>query len=159
MGISNISDHIHIKIKMPNPSQEAPVSSKVSTKDWKDMDILCTFKMKKGSKNLDHGCIRDQWPDANQNQDAKHHSGTSIVLQRPQTGLKGYWWSLHLQNQDREPRFGAWNMGQIESIRMNIKMPNPNQEPQASSKLICKGSLENGCFKDRLPWFWKMAGF
>ena len=69
MGISKTSDHIQINIKMPNPSQEPPVSSKFLNKDWKDMDILCTFKIKIESQNLDHGYIKDRWPYLNQDQD------------------------------------------------------------------------------------------
>ena len=46
MGISKTSGHIQIKIKMPNPSQEPPASSKAPDKDLKDMDVLCTFKIK-----------------------------------------------------------------------------------------------------------------
>ena len=32
--------------KMPNPIQEPPASSKVQNQDLKDMDVLCTFKIK-----------------------------------------------------------------------------------------------------------------
>ena len=46
MGISNTSDHIQIKIKMPNPSQEPPASSKAQNEDLKEMYVLCTFKIK-----------------------------------------------------------------------------------------------------------------
>ena len=46
MGVSKTVDHIQIKIKMPNPSQELPVSSKAPNKDLKDIDILCIFKIK-----------------------------------------------------------------------------------------------------------------
>ena len=60
MGISKTSDHIKIKIKIPNPSQEPPASSKAPNEDLKDMDVLCTFKIKIESQNLDHGCIKDQ---------------------------------------------------------------------------------------------------
>ena len=52
--------------------------------------------------------IKDQWPYPNQYQDAKPQSGTSSVLQSPKWGLKGHGCSLHLQNQDREPKFGSW---------------------------------------------------
>ena len=38
------SDHIQIKIKMPNPSQELPVTSKAPNGDLKDMHVLCTFE-------------------------------------------------------------------------------------------------------------------
>ena len=56
IGISKTSDHIHIKIKMPNPSQEPPVSSKAPNEDLKDMDVLCTFKIEMESQNLNLGC-------------------------------------------------------------------------------------------------------
>ena len=52
MGVSKTSDHIQIKIKMPNPSQEAPASLKAPIEDLKDMDVLCTFKIK--IKVLEH---------------------------------------------------------------------------------------------------------
>ena len=35
------------------------------------MYVLCTFKMKKESKNLEYGCIKDQGPYPNEDQDAK----------------------------------------------------------------------------------------
>ena len=43
MGVSKTSDHIQIKINMPNSSQEPPASSKVPNEDVKDLDVLCTF--------------------------------------------------------------------------------------------------------------------
>ena len=54
------NDHIQIKIKMANPNQEPPASSKAPNEDLKDMHVLCTFKMKIESQNLDHGYIKDQ---------------------------------------------------------------------------------------------------
>ena len=83
MSLSKTSDHIQIEIKMLNPSQEPPASSKTPNQDLKDMDVLCTFKIKIESQNSDHGCIKDQWPYPNQDQDAKPQSGTSSVLQNP----------------------------------------------------------------------------
>ena len=62
MGLSKTSDNIQIEIKMPNPSQEPPASSKAPNQDLKDMDVHCTFKIKIESKNLDHGYIKGQWP-------------------------------------------------------------------------------------------------
>ena len=59
IGISKTSDHIQIKIKMPNPSQEPPASSKAPNEDFKDIGVLCTFKIKKKSHNLDYGCIKN----------------------------------------------------------------------------------------------------
>ena len=104
MAVSKTSDHIQIKIKMPNPSQEPPVSSKAPNEDLKDMDILCTFKIKIESQNLDHGCFKNQWPHPNQDEDAKPQSGASSVLQSPKSGLKGHECSLHFQNQYRESK-------------------------------------------------------
>merc|ERR1711954_45240 len=100
------SGNIQIKIKMSNPSQEPPASSKAPNEDLKDMDVLCTFKIKRESQNSDHGCVKDQGPYPNQCQDAKPQSGTSSILQSPKSGLKGHGCSLHFQNQDREPKFG-----------------------------------------------------
>ena len=60
MSLTKISDHIQIKIKKQNPSVEPPASSKAPNQDLKDMDVLCTFKIKIESKNSDHVCIRDQ---------------------------------------------------------------------------------------------------
>ena len=59
MGVLKTNDHIQIKIKMPNPSQEPPASSKAPNEDLKDMDILCNFKIKIESLNSDHGYIKD----------------------------------------------------------------------------------------------------
>merc|ERR1712081_159677 len=73
-----------------------------------DKDVLCTFKIKIERQNLDHWCIKAQWPYLNQYQDAKPKSETSSVLQSPKRGLEGHGCSLHLQNKDREPKFGSW---------------------------------------------------
>ena len=58
--VSKTSDNIQIKIKMPNPSQEPPVSFKAPNVDFKDMDVLCNFIIKIESKNLDHWYINYQ---------------------------------------------------------------------------------------------------
>merc|ERR1711954_327992 len=83
MLVSNTSDYIEIKIQMPNPSQEPPASSKAQNEDFKDIDVLCTLKIKIESQNLDHGYIKDQWPYLNQYTDAKPQSETSSILQSP----------------------------------------------------------------------------
>ena len=70
------SYYIQIKKNMSNASQEPPVPSKAQNKDIEDIDVLCTFKIKIESQNLDHGCVKDQWPYMNQDQDAKPQSGT-----------------------------------------------------------------------------------
>ena len=102
---NKVPDHIKIKIRMSNPSQEPPASSKTPNQDMKDMDVLCTFKIKIESQNSDQGCVKDPWPYWNQDQDAKSQSETSGILQNPKWGLKGHGCSLHLQNPDRKPKF------------------------------------------------------
>ena len=108
MCVSKTSAYIRIKIKMPNPSQELPLSSKAPNQDFKEIDVLCTFKIKIESQNSDHGCTRDYWPHPNQDQNAKPQSGTNSILQSPKAGIKEHGCSLHLQKQDREPKFGIW---------------------------------------------------
>ena len=51
--------NIQIIIKMQNPSQEPPVSSNAPNQDFKDMDVLCTFKIKLEIRNSEHGHIKD----------------------------------------------------------------------------------------------------
>ena len=126
MGVPKTSDNIQIIIRMPNPSQEPPVSSKALNEDLKDKDVLCTFKIKIESQNLDHGYIKDQWPYPNQDQDAKPHSGTSSVLQSPKWGLKGHGCSLHLQNEEREPIFGSWVYQRPVTYKINFEKKNWN---------------------------------
>ena len=60
MNVSKTIDHIHIKIKMPNPHQEPPAFSKAPNEDLKDMNVLFTFKIKLESGNFDSGYIKDQ---------------------------------------------------------------------------------------------------
>ena len=57
MDVSKTCDHIKIKIKMPNPSQEPPASSKAPNEDLKYIEVLCTFKINIESNNFDLGCI------------------------------------------------------------------------------------------------------
>ena len=88
--------HIQIKIKMQNPSQEPLASSKAPNQDLKDMDVLCTFKIKIESQNSEYVCSKDQWPYTNQYQDAKPKSGPSSFLQSLKSGLKRHGCSLLL---------------------------------------------------------------
>ena len=62
MGVPKTIDHIKFKIDMLNPSQEPLATTKPSNQDLKDMDVLCTFKIKIESQNSEHGCIKDQLP-------------------------------------------------------------------------------------------------
>ena len=52
MYVSKTSYYMQFKIKMPNPSQEHAASSKAPNQDLKDMDVLCTFKIKIEGQNL-----------------------------------------------------------------------------------------------------------
>ena len=54
MVVSKTSDYFQFKIKIPTPSHEPPVSSKSPNQDLKDMVVLCTFKIKIESQNLEH---------------------------------------------------------------------------------------------------------
>ena len=60
MDVLKPSDNIQIKIKMPNPRQEPPASSKAPNEDLKDRDVLCTFRTSIESQNSEKGCIKDQ---------------------------------------------------------------------------------------------------
>ena len=60
IGVSRTNDHIHIKIKIANPSQEPPASSKAPNEDLKDKDVLCPFKITIKSPKLDLGWVKDQ---------------------------------------------------------------------------------------------------
>ena len=208
MGEPKTSDNIQIKIKIPNPSQERPASSKAPNQDLKDMDVLCNFKIKTDSQNfehgctkdqwpypnkikmlnpshkppasfkapnealketdvlctfkinienqnLDHGCIKDQWPYPDQDQDAKPQSGTSSITKAPNEDLKDMEVLCIPKTTDH--------------IQIEIKIQNSSKEPPASSKVpnqdlkdmdvLCtfKMKIERqnskyGCIKDQWPY-------
>ena len=46
IGVSKNINHIQIKIKMPNPRKEPPASFKAPNVDLKNMEVLCTLKIK-----------------------------------------------------------------------------------------------------------------
>ena len=48
--------------------------AKAQNLDFKNMDVLCTFKIKAGRQNLDHWIIKDQLQNLNQDQDPKPQS-------------------------------------------------------------------------------------
>ena len=59
MDLTETSDYIQIMIKIPNPKKETPVSSKALNRDFKDMVVLCIFKIKVESQNLEQGTTKD----------------------------------------------------------------------------------------------------
>ena len=81
MSVSKTSDNIQIKIKMPNPIQVPPASSKAPKEDLRDMNVLGTFRIKIESQNSDHGYTKDQLPYPNKDPDAKPQPGISSILQ------------------------------------------------------------------------------
>ena len=50
IGVSKTGDNIKNTIKIPNLSQEPPVSSKAKNQDLNEKDVLRTFKIKMESQ-------------------------------------------------------------------------------------------------------------
>ena len=73
---------------MPNYSQEPPASSKAQSQEFRDMEVLVTFKIQIEKQNSEHGYSKDQCQYPYQDQDAKTQSGTSSSLQPPNEDLK-----------------------------------------------------------------------
>ena len=88
MVVSKTSDHIKIKVKIPNPSQEPPASSKARDEDLKDMDVLYPFKIKIERQNLEHGCLKDQCTYPSQDQYVNPKSVPSVSSKAPNKDIK-----------------------------------------------------------------------
>ena len=73
---------------MPNPSETPPVSSKAQNQDFKDMDVLCNFKINIESQSLKHEYTKYQLPYLHQDQDAKSQSGESSIIQSLKSELE-----------------------------------------------------------------------
>ena len=129
MGVSNSSDHIQIRIKMSNCSQEPSAASEAPNQDLKHMNDFCTFKIKIDSQNWEYGCNKEKYPYSKYDPYFKPQSGTSSILQCPKSGLKCHECSLHLPNKDRETKLRIW----------------VNQKPVTISKSIsrCKIPVRN----------------
>ena len=69
---------------MPNPSQEPPAPNE----DLKDMDVLCTFKIKIESQNSEQGCIKYQQPYSYQEPDVNSSEEPPASLKPPNQDLK-----------------------------------------------------------------------
>ena len=69
MNITKTTDHI-----ISLSSQEPPASSKSPNQDFKDMDVLCNFKIKILRQNFEYVCIKNQWPYPNKYPTAKPQS-------------------------------------------------------------------------------------
>ena len=59
-SLTDLNDALWIMINIPTPSQEPPATSKSRSHYLKDTDVLCTFKIKIKSQNLECWHIKDQ---------------------------------------------------------------------------------------------------
>ena len=57
LGVLKTNNYLQFKIKVQFPSQEPPGYFIAPNHDSKDMYDLCTFKIKKESKDLNQWCI------------------------------------------------------------------------------------------------------
>ena len=134
MGVSKTSDYIQITIKMPNPSQKLPASSKASNEDLKDMDVLCTFKIKIESQNSEYLWTKNQWPYQNQYQNAKPQSGTSRVLQSPNTDFEDMNVLCTSKIKIKSQNFEHTSIKYQWPYFSQDQVAKPSQEPPESSK-------------------------
>ena len=90
MSVSRTSDHIQIKVKMPNPSKELqhPPMPKMGGLKGQGCSLLLQTMIE--SQNMEYGRIKDKWLYPNQDQDAKPQSRTYSILQSPKWGIKGH---------------------------------------------------------------------
>ena len=88
MGVSKAKDLFQIKIMIPSPSLEHPVSSQAQNEDLKDINVLCTLKIKIESQYLGYGCTKDHWSYQNQEQMPNPSQEPSASSKTPNEGLK-----------------------------------------------------------------------
>ena len=123
-------------IKSLNQSQYPPVSSKAQNQDLNDMDVLCTFKIKKESQNLGYGFIKDQWPNQNQDQDANPSQEPPASSKAPNEHLKDMdvlcTFKIKIESQNSE----QWCIKNFDHIQIRAKMPNLSREPTVSFKAL-----------------------
>ena len=123
---------LRTRLTRPDQTQPDPVLIILSCTDSRltvsEPSLIWVLSKLQGRSN------QGSWLYPNQYQDAKPQSGTSSILQSPKWGLKGHGCSLHLQNQDREPKFGIWST--------KDQWPYPNQyqdaKPQSGTHIQIK---------------------
>ena len=86
--VSKSSDHIQIKIKITNSSQEPPPSYKTQNQEIKDMDVLCTLNINWESQTSGYGYMKDQGPYPSQDQDTKPIQEPPASSKAPNEDLK-----------------------------------------------------------------------
>ena len=93
------------------------------------------LQIKMERQNSDSGCTKVQWPYPNKGEDAKPKSETSRVLVSPKSGIKGHWFSLRLQNQDREPKLRAWvHQRPVTISKLRSRCQTPAKKAQSPPK-------------------------
>ena len=127
---------------MPNPSQEPPVSYKAPNEDLKDMDVLCTFKIKVGSQNLDHGYIKDQQPYqwGLKIQDVLCTFKIKIESWNFEYGYIKDQWPYLNQEWDAEPQSGSSSLiqsfkSELQGHGCSLHPQNHNREPKVWTKV------------------------
>ena len=119
---------------MQNPNQEPPVSSKAPNQDLKDMDVLCTFKIKKVSPNMEHLFTKDQQLYTNQEKGVNPIQEPPVFSKAPKRDLKDmdvlctFKFKMRAEILD----MGVWKTSDL--IQTKTKLPNPCQENSESSK-------------------------
>ena len=155
MGVMKTSDQIQIQIKMPNPSQKLPVSSK---EVLKDMDVICTLKFKIKSQNVEHEWTKVQWLYPKQNQDAKPQSPSSKA---PNQDLKDidvfctFNIKIGSENKDHRCIKDQWPyLNQDQDSKLQSGTPSVLQSPKWGLKGHgCSLHLQN---QDRETKFWSL---
>ena len=147
MIVSKTSNPIQIKIKMPNPLNDSPASSQSQNQDFKDMDVLCIFKIKIESQNSEHGSTKDQWPYPNQDWNPNPSQEPLASFKAPNQDYKDMDVIHTFKSRHRAI---IWNMGlpkTSDHIHIKIKMSNPSQDPLTSSKALNQGlnSMDTLC--------------
>ena len=98
------------------------------------MDVLCSFKFKIEGRNLDHEYIKDQWPYPNQDQDANPNQDPEASFEAKSQDLNNMdvLCTFKIKTESKKSEYGStkdqW------SYPNQDQMPNPSQEPPASSK-------------------------
>ena len=122
------------------------------------MDVICTFKMKKDSQNLEYGYIKDQCPQINQDQDAQPSQEPPASSKAPHQDLEDmdvlHTFNIKIESQN-------WEQGCVKD-----QVPHPNQDKiaktQSGTSSIFQspktGLLGHGCrlglqIQDREPKF------
>ena len=139
IGVSKTNQNIQIKIMIPNPSQEHPASSKAPNQDLKDMDVLCTFKIKIEGQYSEQWCIKDYWPYINQDPDAKPQQANIWIMGAPKA-------SDHIQIKNKIPKL---------SQEPPVSSKAPNQDLKDTDVLctfkiiVNSQNSNNRCIKDQ----------